>query len=160
MRKSFNTSHGIGRQESEEDHSPTCDVYKNVPSPSLHLGAASEITDISTDQPFEGGTGVEITDLSEITFTSQTPSSITFSRDSRSGFTRPNSRATRRSSSHLGFINPAGQFSRTLGDRGKFLWRLVKLNFRMLISLTLTLFVAVFVSPHFLLFRTSVVGLT
>jgi hypothetical protein len=45
------------------------------------------------------------------------------------------------------FVKPMGKFTRNLKDRTKFVWELIKLNYRMLISLTLTLFVAIFV--HF-----------
>lgn len=45
-----------------------------------------------------------------------------------------------------GFVKPVGQFSRNVKDRSRFVWELIKLNYRMLISLTLTLFVAIFVS--------------
>jgi hypothetical protein len=145
VRKAFNAANGAQREESEDEDSPTCEVYENVPSMSIHIGAESDIADFETDRPFEGGTRSEITDFSGITFT-QSPISGVFPRHSRFGFVRTPSRTTR-NSSHLGFINPDGQFSRTLRDRGKFLWLLIKLNFRMLISLTLTLFVAIVVLP-------------
>jgi hypothetical protein len=147
VRKAFNAANGAQREESEDDDSPTCEAYENVPSTAIHMVPESQITDLISDRPFEGGTS-EITDFSGITFIAASPVSGVFPRHSRFGFIRTPSR-NNRNSSHLGFINPDGHFSRTLRDRGKFLWLLVKLNFRMLISLTLTLFVAIVVHPPF-----------
>jgi len=65
------------------------------------------------------------------------PSTISY----RSRFSRHNFSVS------TGFVKPVGQFSRNVKDRSKFVWELIKLNYRMLISLTLTLFVAIFVSP-------------
>ena len=146
MRKAFNTANGAQREDPEDEDSSTCEVYENVPSPSIHIGVERDMADFQSDRPYEGGARSEITDFSGITFTTHNPASGGFPRHSRFGFVRAPSR-TMRNSSHLGFINPDGEFSRTVRDRGKFLWLLVKLNFRMLISLTLTLFVAIVV--HF-----------
>jgi len=127
--------------------------YENVPTTTnIHLGAQSEITDFSTDGL--GGTQSVITDAStRITFDSDTPFHRAL-RNSRydvpsSGRSTPRSRSrsSRRTTFSLstGIIKPRGHFSQNVKSRGCFIWELIKLNYRMLISLTLTLFVAVFV---------------
>jgi hypothetical protein len=146
VRKAFNPSSAVQGERSEEAESPTSHVYENVPSPSIHLGTTSEITHFSSEIAFDSGPRSEITDLSGITCSSRTPISAPSPRHSRFPLRRSNPQGAR-SSSNLGFLNPTGHFSRSLRDRGKFLWLLIKLNFRMLISLTLTLFVAILVVP-------------
>jgi len=120
----------------------------------IHLGAQSEITDFSANGL--PGTHSVITDAStRITFNSDTPF-LRALRSSRynvpsSGRSTPRtrSRSSRRTifSLNTGIINPRGQFSQNFKSRGRFVWELIKLNYRMLISLTLTLFVAIFVLP-------------
>ena len=139
----------------ESEDSPTSEVFENVPTQNIHLGTQSEITDLSVEATIEG-TRTEITDMSNITFNSETP--ITRATPGQSRFElydtsrTPMSRRSRSSrrttfSLNAGFINPPGAFSQNLKDRGRFVLELFKLNYRMLISLTLTLFVAIFVPP-------------
>ena len=129
-------------------------VFDNVPTQNIHLGTESEITDLSVEAAI-GGTRSDITDMSNITFNSEirltrTPCQSRFELYDTSGTaTSRQSRSSRRTTFNLntGFINPAGTFSQNLKDRGRFVFELFKLNYRMLISLTLTLFVAIFVPP-------------
>jgi hypothetical protein len=131
------------------------EVFENVPSQNVHLGTQSEITDLAVGDTI-GGTRSEITDMSNITFNSETPIARATPGVGRLGLydtsTTPTSRRSRSSrrttfSLNAGFINPTGTFSQNLKDRGRFVLELFKLNYRMLISLTLTLFVAIFVPP-------------
>lgn len=131
----------------DSDNAPMSGLYENVPTTNINLGAQSEITDFSADGL--GATHSVVTDTStRVTYDSDTP----FNRSlRRSRYDLPSSgRSTRRSRSRssrrttfslsTGVINPRG-----LKSRGRFIWELIKLNYRMLISLTLTLFVAIFV---------------
>ncbi len=145
MRKASFTSDN-GRNES--DDSPISGVFENVPSQDVHFGTQSEITDLSVEATI-GGTRSEVTDLSNITFNSETHFNHT-PRQNRFEFydtsrtlTSRRSRSARRThfSLNSGFVNPSGTFSQNLKDRGRFVWELFRLNYRMLISLTLTLFV-------------------
>jgi hypothetical protein len=98
-----------------------------------------------------------MTDFTNVTFNSQIPLESRNSPQHRwnlypsetSTTASRRSRISRRTTLSLssGFIKPVGHFSRTIKDRGRFVWELFKLNYRMLISLTLTLFVAIFVFP-------------
>ena len=122
----------------ESEDTPMSEAFENISAQNIHLGTQSEITDLSVE-PTIGGTSSEITDMSKITLNSETLLARTpISRRSRS------SRRTT-FSLNTGFINPAGTFSQNLKDRARFVLELFKLNYRMLISLTLTLFVAIFV---------------
>ena len=128
-------------------------VFENVPSQDIHLETQSEIADLSVEVTI-AGTRSEVTDLSNITFNSETHFNHT-PRQNRFEFydtsRTPTSRRgrSRRTTFGLntGFINPSGTFSQHLKDRARFVWELFRLNYRMLISLTLTLFVAIFVHP-------------
>lgn len=158
MRRSFNT---CNTPEPVPPH-----TYENVPAVPVHLGTRSEITDISyfgaqsevgTDLSHFMPTRSEITDFTSVTFNSQIPLSRNspqnrwnlYPRSETSTTASRRSRISRRTTLSLssGFIKPVGHFSRTIKDRGRFVWELFKLNYRMLISLTLTLFVAIFVFP-------------
>ena len=147
---SFNTDNG----HNESEDSPVSEVDENVSSENIHLGTQSEITDFSVEPTIRGPRS-EITD---ITFNSNTPLTRTTPCQSRFELyntsrtpTSRQSRSSRRTifSLNTGFINPTGTFSQNLKDRGRFVLELFKLNYRMLISLTLTLFVAIFVPPLF-----------
>jgi hypothetical protein len=111
------------------------DLYSNLPSPSVHLGGQSEITDFETLPPRS--------EISNMTWGSLSP----LNRMSRFASGRT-SRSTPGPRSTFLFNTPVGHFSRTLRDRARFLWELFKLNYRMLISLTVTLFVAIFVRGY------------
>jgi len=120
-----------------------------MPMPSIHLGARSEITDFSQDGL---GARSEITEYSNATYSSQTPFARFMNRSRADTYVPSTISYRSRFSRHnfsvsTGFVKPVGQFSRNVKDRSKFVWELIKLNYRMLISLTLTLFVAIFVSP-------------
>jgi hypothetical protein len=114
-----------------------------------NFGAQS---DIGTESPFGGAQSV-VTEVTNITFTSQSPIARNphgryniYEYETSTAASR-RSRASRRTTSSLGtsFIRPVGNFSKSMKDRGRFVWELFKMNYRMLISLTLTLFVAIFV---------------
>jgi len=133
-------------EERSEDR-PVSGAFDNLPSPSIHLGTRSEITDFSMEGT--APTQSEITEASATTCNSETPLNLG-SRFSRLDYLRTSHAMNSRRTTFLfnaGIAKPVGDFSRTLKDRGKFLWELFKLNYRMLISLTLTLFVAIFVFP-------------
>jgi hypothetical protein len=119
-----------------------------VPTPSIHFGARSEITDFSQDGL---GAQSEITEYSNATYSSQTPFARFMNRSRADTYVPSTISYRSRFSRHhfslsTGLVKPVGQFSRNVKDRSKFVWELIKLNYRMLISLTLTLFVAIFVS--------------
>ena len=143
MQKAYNVTNGHGRMESEDR--PASGAFDNLTSTSIHLGTRSEITDFSTD----GMTAAqsEITEMSAATYTSENPLRPSL-RFSRLEYIRSSRYSTRRTTflSSTGFSRPVGDFSRNVKDRARFVWELFKLNYRMLISLTLTIFVAIFVS--------------
>ena len=121
-------------------------MFENVPTPqTYHLGTRSEITDFSVEETVGGRTETSTT----MTFDSRSP----MTRNGRRPPPAPptpsrQSRSSRHTSSlSLSTILIKPQFSQNTKDRGKFIWELFKLNYRMLISLSLTSFVAVFVSP-------------
>lgn len=138
MRKAHNSQ---GRDRDDLEETPRSMLYENVPT--VHLGARSDMTEFSND-----GFGVapsEITDVSNITSTSQTPLALhrAQSRPDLCEIARNPSRRMRTPLSlNTGFVKP----SHGLKERWKVSWELLKLNYRMLISLTLTSFVAAFVS--------------
>jgi len=130
-------------QETEER--PPSGMFENVPTTqTYHLGTRSEITDFSVEETVGGRT-----ETSTMTFDSRSP----VIRNGRRPPAAPptpsrHSRSSRHTSSlSLSIILIKPQFSQNIKDRGKFIWELFKLNYRMLISLSLTSFVAVFVSP-------------
>ena len=130
-------------QETEER--PPSGMFENVPTTqTYHLGTRSEITDFSVEETVGGRT-----ETSTMTFDSGSP----MIRNGRRPPAAPpapsrQSRSSRHTSSlSLSTILIKPQFSQNIKDRGKFIWELFKLNYRMLISLSLTSFVAVFVSP-------------
>ena len=145
MRKAFYA----GASDPEEwDDERRRTGFQNVPTPSIHLGARSEITDFSQDGI---GAQSEITDYSNTTYSSQTPFSRFMNRSRADTYDPSISPYRSRVSRHnfafgSGLAKPVGQFSRNIKDRSKFVWELIKLNYRMLISLTLTLFVAILVN--------------
>jgi hypothetical protein len=145
VRKSYTAN--VAENNDDSDDAPMSGAFENVPTATnIHLGAQSEITDFSV-----GGPHSVITDTStRITFGSDTPFHRAL-RGSRydgpsSGRSTPRSRSrsSRRTTFSLN-IGIRGQFSQNVKSRGRFVWELIKLNYRMLISLTLTLFVAIFV---------------
>jgi hypothetical protein len=151
VRKSFNSCNGQDLEETDE--SPISGTFENNPTVNIHLGAQTEITDVFVEAV---GPQSEITTISNATFNSQTPfaRALRQSRFELYNISTPTSRRSRSSrhttlSINAGFVNPRGPLSQNLKDRGKFVWELCKLNYRMLISLTLTLFVAIFVSAPF-----------
>jgi hypothetical protein len=154
VRKALNSGTTQDREDEEAETVPG--TFQNVPSTSIFLGARSEITDFSNDG-IETGPQSEITDISTA-FTSNSRTPLTrINYPSRiemfdtSTIASHRSRLSRRATLTLSttFVKPVGQFSKNVKDRGKLVWELLKLNYRMLISLTLTLFVAIFVSlPH------------
>jgi hypothetical protein len=162
VRRSFNSATVL----TDRDVSPH-QIYDNVPAPPAQPDSRSEITDFSVFggqseigtefSPFAGAQS-EITDFTNVTFASQPTSSRSLGQSrynlypyETSTTTSRRSRASRRTTFSLGsgLVKPVGHFSRTMKDRGRFVWELFKLNYRMLISLTLTLFVAIFVCPHY-----------
>lgn len=126
-------------------------AYENFPITNIHIGRQSDISMEAVAAPLS-----EITQISSTTFNSQTP----FMRALRQNQVELYRASSRRSPSRRtatvslntgGFINPRnGPLSQSLKDRGKFVWELCKLNYRMLISLTLTLSVAIFVTTPLL----------
>jgi len=155
VRKSYTAN--VAENNEDSDDAPMSGAFENVPTATnIHLGAQSEITDFSVGDPHS-----VITDTStRITFESDTPfhralrSSRYDAPSSGRSTPRTRSRSSRRTTFSLntGIINPRGQFSQNIKSRSRFVWELIKLNYRMLISLTLTLFVAIFVTfpplPH------------
>ena len=144
MSKSYNSGHGRDRDDSEETARPV--LFENVPS-SIHLGDRSEMTD--SNDGFAAPQS-EVTDFSNVSIISPTPLTQP-QRQSRLDLyntiaARSPSRSTGLSLT-IGLIKPSVQFSQEVKNRWKLTWELLKLNYRMLISLTLTSFVAGFVSP-------------
>lgn len=147
MRKSFSNVNDQRRSSSLS--SPVSGTFENVPGINANLGARSEIIDSSIE-----GTGpkTETTETSNVTFGSDMASGSS-PRHSRLDIYDNSVSSLRcsRSSRHTtftlstGLINPSGRLSQTLKDRARFILELCKLNYRMLISLTLTSFVAIFV---------------
>ena len=156
----------MGENNDDSDDAPMSGAFENVPTATnIHLGAQSEITDFSVDGL--GGTHSVFTDTStRITFESDTPfhralrSSRYDGPSSGRSTPRTRSRSSRRTTFSLntGIINPRSQFSQNMKSRGRFVWELIKLNYRMLISLTLTLFVAIFVTSPLLPFKVDAWG--
>ena len=120
--------------------SPVLDVFENVPSQNVRFGAESEIADLCIETTCRTRTE------SALTHTAR-QRGFKFYNNNTSSCQSRSSRSTTFSLS-TGFIHPSGAFSQNLKDRSRFVWNLVKLNYRMLISLTLTLFVAILVRPH------------
>jgi len=127
--------------ESEDRSSP---AFSNLHTPTVHLGRQSEITDFAEESlPARS-------EISNTTWNSFSPLGHLgrYNRLGTGGRASRSSQHVLRRTTFLfntGVSGPVGQFSLTLKDRGKFLWELFKLNYRMLISLTVTLFVAILV---------------
>jgi hypothetical protein len=155
VRKAFNAGTAQDRDDEDDERRPG--PFQNVPSLSVILGAGSEITDFSRDGDGTG-TQSEITDASTtMTINSNTPLTRNIypgrvEMYDTSTIASHRSRLSRRTTVTLNqsFVKPIGEFSRNVKDRGRFVWELLKLNYRMLISLTLTLFVAIFVLLPFM----------
>jgi hypothetical protein len=157
VRKAFNAGTAQDRDDEDDERRPG--PFQNFPSLPILAGAESEISDYSRDGGCgTGGTQSEITDASTtVTFNSNTPltRSIYPSRvemHDTSTIASHRSRLSRRTTLTLNqsFMKPIGEFTRDVKDRGRFVWELFKLNYRMLISLTLTLFVAIIVLSVFM----------
>ena len=125
-------------------------AFEYLPTSNIHLGTQSEITDFSTDM----FSGTHSDTSTRIIFDSDTPFhralhgsryDLPSSIRSTPGIPSPSSRRPM-FSLNTGMVNSRRHFSQSLKCRGRFVLEMIRLNYRMLISLTLTLFVAIFVN--------------
>ena len=142
MRKSVNPSNG------DEINSPRQEAYEENRPPSIYNRARSEITDFSSD-----GFGGAQSEITELTYTSSAPLATPFPPGRFESYQIPTTISTKPPQepamlSVTTRFKPTMHFLERIKDRLRFLWDLFKLNYRMLISLSLTLIVAIFVSSH------------
>jgi hypothetical protein len=136
---------GNGREGDESDDAPMSEAFENISGSHIHLGARKEPTDQSIERASPRS------DISNTTSNSQTSFTRALHKN-RLGLyytSSPTSGLSRLTpvSINTGLINSRLHLTSNPKEKGKFVWKLFKLNYRMLISLALTLFVAIFVFP-------------